>query len=140
MSEAYFPWDAAKYGLNVREMDDEHQVLISKMNALRSLHEQGENFFICNRALHDLIAYTKKHFADEEAYMERIGFPRLRIHKGIHKQLLDRLTELEQQFRSEKALSLEMFSFFKMWLTAHICGIDAQYAAHARSVPAASRG
>ncbi len=50
MSEAYLPWDAALHGLDVREMDEEHQALVDRMNALRMLHEQGQNFFVLHRA------------------------------------------------------------------------------------------
>ncbi len=132
MTEPYFPWDAAKYGLNIREMDHEHQILIGKMNELRTLHEQGQPFPAIEQSLKDLAAYTARHFADEEAYMERIGFPRLRIHKGIHTQLLERLGQIHQQLRTTRKLPDDVFAFFKMWLTAHISGIDTQYAAHAR--------
>ena len=37
----FFEWDAGKFGLNVREMDAEHQKLIALMNKLHVLHEKG---------------------------------------------------------------------------------------------------
>ncbi len=132
-TESYFPWDATKYGLNIREMDDEHQAIIARMNRLRALHDEGQPFTALEQALKDLVEYTKKHFADEEAYMQRIGFPRLRVHQGVHAQLLGRLAEIYQQLRTTRRLPEDVFPFFKMWLTAHISGIDTQYAAHARS-------
>ncbi|HVW69837.1 MAG TPA: bacteriohemerythrin [Steroidobacteraceae bacterium] len=130
MAENYFPWDA-KYALNVRQMDDEHQVLIAKMNELHNMHVAAQPFHAIEAALKDLAAYTRKHFSDEEEYMERIGYPRLRIHKGIHAQLLTRLDELLHEARAAHKLTDDVFAFFKMWLSAHICGIDMQYAEHA---------
>ncbi len=125
-TETYFPWDAAKYGLDIREMDDEHRIIIGKMNRLRVLHDEGQHFVAIEAGLKDLLEYTKKHFADEEAYMQRIGFPRLRIHQGVHAQLLGRLAEIHQQLRATRKLPDDVFAFFKMWLTAHISGIDTQ--------------
>ena len=132
MVSDYFPWDPAQYSLKIQSMDDEHRTLIAKMNELRAQHDSGKPFSAVDRALTDLVVYTKQHFADEEGYMERIGYPRLRIHKGIHEQLLARLSELQRDCRAHQKLTEELFLFLRMWLKAHICGIDAQYAEYAR--------
>ena len=36
----FFEWDAAKLSLRIREMDDEHKVLIALMNKLHELYHQ----------------------------------------------------------------------------------------------------
>ena len=136
MAESYFPWDAAKYSLHVQPMDDEHKVLIDKMNELRNMHDAAQPFPAIETAMRDLVAYTRKHFSDEEAYMERIGYPRIRIHKGIHTQLLARLDALASEAHTARKLTDDVFVFFKMWLSAHICGIDMQYAEHAHHAKA----
>lgn len=136
MSE-FFRWDPAKLSLQIPDMDDEHKVLIGMMNDLHTLNESGRPVAEQLSALDRLVRYTAKHFADEEAYMERIGFPSLRIHKGVHKQLLDRLGEFLSAARSSQKLPEDLFVFFKMWLSAHICGIDTKYAQHARTLKSA---
>jgi hemerythrin-like metal-binding protein len=113
-------------------MDDEHQVLIQCMNELHQLHTTAAPAAAIGKAMSDLITYTAKHFAAEEAYMERIQYPGQRIHKGVHKQLLQRLDEYQQAFQRTHKLCDEVFVFFKMWLSAHICGIDIKYAQHSR--------
>ncbi|MFO7278451.1 MAG: bacteriohemerythrin [Pseudomonadota bacterium] len=132
----FFQWDPAKLSLHVPEMDNEHQVLISKMNKVHSLHASGASHANIALALDDLVRYTSKHFADEEAYMERIGFPGLRVHKGVHRQLMDRLADYQRTFQTTRKLPDDLFVFFKMWLSAHICGIDAKYALHAQQAKA----
>ncbi len=127
MSE-YFRWDTSAYGLNVPEMDREHEVLIGHMNTVHSLHESRAGRAVIAAALDELVAYTRRHFADEEAYMARVGFPGLRIHAGIHRQLLERIGAFAAEFTRTGALSDEFFVFLKMWLKAHICGIDSKYA------------
>ncbi|MBX5459494.1 MAG: hemerythrin family protein [Steroidobacteraceae bacterium] len=136
MSE-FFRWDPAKLSLQIPEMDDEHKVLIGMMNDLHTLNESSRPVAEQLSALDRLVRYTAKHFADEEVYMERIGFPGLRIHKGVHKQLLDRLGEFLSAARSSQKLPEDLFVFFKMWLSAHICGIDTKYAQHARTLKSA---
>ena len=124
----YFQWDASTYGIKVPEMDREHEVLIGHMNTVHGLHQSRAGRAVIGAALDQLVAYTRKHFADEEAYMASIGYPGLRIHAGIHRQLLERVGTFAAEFTRTGALSDEFFVFLKMWLKAHICGIDSKYA------------
>jgi hemerythrin-like metal-binding protein len=132
----FFEWDATKLSLQVPEMDEEHKALIGLMNDLHRLHQQRSPFAGQLRALDELVRYTARHFADEEAYMERIGYAGLRIHKGVHKQLLEKLAGFRSSCQGSHELPAEIFVFFKMWLSAHICGIDMKYANHAKTAAA----
>lgn len=51
-------------------------------------------------------------------------------HKLIHQDLLKRFGEHVLRFRSspEMKVSNDFFMFLKVWLSAHICGIDRKYA------------
>lgn len=133
----FFEWDQAKYGLDVREMDAEHQKLISLMNGLHALHERKATAAELGKALGEFAAYTVKHFADEEAYMAKIGFPELRVHAGVHKSLLARVTEYADEFKRTGKLTDAFFMFLKTWLKAHICGVDTKYGQHAHHTHAA---
>lgn len=129
----FFEWDAAKLSLQIREMDDEHKVLIALMNELHELHQQKAGATQLVHALDELVAYTAKHFADEEKYMESVAYPGLRIHRGVHKQLLEKLAGYQKALRASHQVSEDLFVFLKMWLGAHICGIDMKYANHVRA-------
>jgi hemerythrin-like metal-binding protein len=126
-----FEWNAATYGLKVPEMDSEHQVLIGYMNRLYELHQKNAPTKELSTALDALVNYTVKHFADEEAYMAKLGFPGLKVHAGVHKQLLDRVGGHVATFRSEGKLTDAFFNLLTFWLKAHIRGIDTKYATHA---------
>lgn len=126
----YFLWDPTKLSLDVPDMDREHQVLIGHMNRLRQLYEQHAPAAEQGKALQTLAAYTVKHFADEEAYMARVGYPGLKVHQGVHKNLLDRVGQFGEAFKANGKLGEDLFVFLKMWLSAHICGIDMKYSAH----------
>lgn len=123
----FFEWDAGLYGINVPTMDREHEHLIGLMNAVYTLHTQNASRAALTAALGDLVAYTRKHFADEEAYMAQIKFPELRTHALIHQQLLEKIQAFGAEFSRTGKLTDELFIFLKMWLKAHICGIDAKY-------------
>ena len=128
----YFAWDATQYGLGVPEMDHEHQTLIGLMNKVHALHLAGAPRAAQGKALDELVAYTVRHFKDEEAYMTRIGYPGLRLHAGVHQQLLDRVGVFAAEFARTGVLTDAFFAFLKMWLKAHICGIDIKYTHHSQ--------
>lgn len=124
----YFEWDKFKYNINVSAMDHEHEILIGYMNALHRLHLSGATRAVLSSALQELVAYTRKHFADEEDYMSRIGYPQLRSHAQIHEQMLERIDTFVADFKHTGRLTEDFFAFLKMWLKAHIGGIDVKYA------------
>jgi hemerythrin len=124
---SFFEWDA-KYDLGVAAMDAEHVQIVGCMNRLHELHEKKSDRASLTSALADLLKVTRKHFADEEAYMEKMNYPDLRKHKHMHVHLLDRLGTFESEFRTTGNAPAELFPFLKMWLKAHICGIDTKYA------------
>lgn len=132
MSE-FFKWTQKDYGLDVYEMDNEHKILIDKMNKLHSAAENKANFANLQSLVDDLAKYTVEHFKDEEAYMASIHFPGLDTHKVIHKQLLDKFAEHVAKFQETRTLGDDFFGFLKVWLSAHIRGIDMKYSDHSKS-------
>jgi len=116
----------------VEAMNDEHRILIEKMNHLESLEGTGASSAALRSALEDLVAYTREHFADEEAYMERIGYARIGPHKKAHARVLDKLGEYAAQFESSPdALPFGLVEFLNYWLRSHISVIDKRYGEHA---------
>ena len=122
----FFEWDT-KFNLGVQAMDDEHRLIVEAMNQLHDLHEKQAPAAQLSRVMTQLVKVTRDHFADEEAYMGKINFPDLLKHKHIHTHLLGRLSQFEAELRAKGAPPEDLFPFLKMWLKAHICGIDTQY-------------
>ncbi len=127
----FFVWNAATLGLDIPEMDREHQVLIGLMNTLHDLWGRQASRLELSKALAELVSYTTRHFTDEEAYMARVGYPDVRKHHLIHEKLLSELKGFAEEFRVSGQLGEGLFLFLKTWLKAHICGIDTKYAAFA---------
>jgi len=131
MSE-YFAWDKSKLSVAVDAMDREHQTLIAIMNKLHERHSAGGDFNEISGLVNELGAYTVKHFTDEERYMESIGFPGLPSHKLIHQDLLKSFTQHVAKFKAGRKLDDDFFRFLRMWLVAHIQGIDRKYGQHSK--------
>jgi hemerythrin len=125
-----FIWDE-RYFLHISPMDNEHRVLIEKMNLfLSSLNVNNLNEKI--RTFDQLTEYTLKHFADEEKYMESISYPDLINHKKIHKALVNQVLIYKENLEEGKVNKLKISNFLKDWLGQHIIGQDKKYAKFSR--------
>lgn len=128
----FFPWEPDKYTLDIAEMDDQHQRLVALMNQLAKRDESGASKEELLTLLQQLGNFTVQHFREEEAYMLQMGYPQLDTHKKIHRELVGKLREHVQEFQSGSGrLGQQLLGFLKFWLSAHIKGIDRQYAQHA---------
>lgn len=124
----FIVWDD-KLNLQVGVIDKEHKFLIGLMNKLHKQYNDGNPHETVRATFTELIEYAKKHFQDEEAYMAAINYSDLDAHKAIHQRLLERLITFSQEFDdSNGQISDYVFTFLKLWVTAHIKGIDAKFA------------
>lgn len=119
-----------KLDIGVDEMNDQHKILLDLMNRLYDGAKAQQNFDELVSTLEKLKNFTIKHFKEEEEYMEKTGFPGLNSHKIIHQQLLEKFVAEEQNILAQKSFPDSFFSFLKMWLLAHIQGIDVKYGEH----------
>ncbi|MCP4913605.1 MAG: hemerythrin family protein [Oligoflexia bacterium] len=126
-----FEW-TSELELGVLSMDDQHKVIIEKINVLIEGLNKDESFSI-RSAFDELCKYTVFHFDEEEKYMASISFPGLETHKLIHKNLLERMGELSSEIDSGELDKSGLVSFLKMWLRSHIKGIDNKYGVYSNS-------
>lgn len=120
-----------EYYIGIALIDEEHQQLFSYANeAYELLHEEftPDKYDNISDILGKLRAYTRKHFADEEAYMESIGYKRLFTQKIQHQEFIDRLDELDLEHLGEAADQqqqiAEILNFLTDWLINHILHVD----------------
>ncbi len=124
-----FEWDD-KYLIGVKEMDDEHQILIKKINTfVRSLNGKGDPI----QTYEDLKKYTVKHFQDEENFMRSIDYSSFEAHKKIHGALIEKVLNFEKELKDGTIDKTRVVAFLKNWLVSHILGVDTQYAKEANS-------
>jgi hemerythrin-like metal-binding protein len=128
-----FVWDPSQYSLEIEAMDQQHLILIGLMNKLAVRADAGAPKAELSAALRELGRFTVKHFDAEEAYMRSFNYPKIETHRAIHKDLLRSLHEhIDIYEAGDGRLSPKVLQFLKLWLGAHIKGIDKQYAAYSR--------
>lgn len=124
---------SARYQIGVGPMDDAHKKLMGLMNQLHEQRAAGDGKAELRTTLKALADFTIRHFREEEAFMQSVGFPGIESHKLIHAKLLAQLNDHANEFEAGTGgLPDQFFTFLKVWLTAHILGIDTKYAEHAR--------
>lgn len=130
---AFLEW-SEKINLKVKEMDDEHKILISLMNDLYDMNSAKKSKPELLQKFKSLYEYTVQHFSDEEKYLEKINFPEIKSHKRIHSELLKTLTQHFTSYEKSPVpeITADVFRFLKVWLQAHIMGIDMKYAEFSR--------
>lgn len=126
----FFEWSDA-ISVGVKEVDDQHKVLISLLNRLFVAVAQRKGNEILAEILEALIEYAKTHFALEEQLMEEAGYNpvKLEAHRDEHRSFVVKLGELSRKHLEEgKPISFEVVHFLKRWLYDHILVTDRGYA------------
>ncbi|MCX6116252.1 MAG: bacteriohemerythrin, partial [Proteobacteria bacterium] len=122
-----FTWKS-QFDIGIKSMNDDHKHLLSLMSKLEKAHHKDASFDSLSEILGELLQFTKRHFAEEEAFFDSFKFPQADSHKGIHKSLLSKLEKHASNFSTKGTLDGEFFEFLRTWLSAHIQGIDNKYA------------
>lgn len=119
---------SSKLDIGVEKMNDEHKVLLDLMNRLFDQAGSKATKPVLKATITALGNATVAHFQDEERYMQSIGYPDFERHRFIHVDLLKKFAEFQAKFESGPGeVGNDFFSFLKLWLSAHIQGIDRNY-------------
>ena len=132
-----FEWKPG-YSVQIPEIDAQHQRLFALAASLHAAMMQGKGKTVLEKSLAQLVDYTKVHFATEEQFMAKYGYPEAAAHKAQHDQLTAQVLDLQKKFRAgNSTLTVELMTFLENWLQRHIAGSDQQYSAYIRSQRAA---
>ena len=117
--------------IGVEQLDREHEHLFELIN---SILEMIQNHYVPDRysqikgLLQELDDYAEQHFANEEAYMEKIRDPELIIQRSQHMMFRDKVRDWEfkdiDEFQEQIDMLKEMMLFLAEWLYQHIIGSD----------------
>lgn len=124
--------------LGVPAMDQEHKILVEKINTLvgelekQAFQKDPEQLM---GAFQALAQYTQEHFSDEEKFMESIDYPAKVSHQKIHMKLLQQVSAYGLALQNGTLNDQKLISFLRNWLISHIMGVDMKYAKHHFSKP-----
>jgi hemerythrin len=116
-------------------IDEQHKQLVMALNDLLSACGHGGHRAELKKTLDFLVAYTIKHFTDEEAFQLQHNYPDYERHKLLHDNFKVVASELAERLMQEGAtiaLIAEVHSTIGDWLVNHIKGEDLRIALHAR--------
>lgn len=120
-------WDDS-FSVKVAEIDSQHQNLVKLINELNDAMKEGKGKDILGGIINQLITYTATHFKTEENYFARFKYEDSSHHIEEHQNFVTKVTEFKEGFENGKmALSLQVMTFLKEWLTKHIKGSDQKY-------------
>lgn len=113
-------------------IDEEHKNLfdiIARTHELihaELLHDKYDEIM---GILAELKEYTEKHFRDEEAYMEKIQYPKLEQQKIAHAAFIEKLVDIDlfdiDEMDDNQQEYLEgLIDFLSSWLVNHILQMD----------------
>lgn len=119
----------SKYYVGIEEIDKEHEKLfeiIADANEVIHTEFVHDKYDEIVRILGDLRDYTKVHFRDEEAVMEKAGYPELEAQKKAHEGFEEKLAEinLDQMDENQQEYLEELLDFLIKWLSVHILHMD----------------
>lgn len=115
------------YNVGDELIDGAHKKLFAVLRRVLMILQDGDsvrNRNICREAVKFLEAYTVKHFAEEEAFQQKIGYGGYKMHKSLHDNLREVTlpslkNELEKNDYSNESIE-NFIGIFVGWLTGHI--------------------
>jgi len=116
------------FSVGVPQFDDDHKILLEILNEMFVIVRDHENINHLTVEIDKLIQYSKEHFANEEAAMEKVGYPALDNHKAIHAKLLEDVLQFKKRVDSgDTETTTTFYHFLRDWLLTHIVEEDMQY-------------
>ena len=124
-------WNA-NFSVGIKEIDDDHKILIDMINRACASIEQMEEQKVLTGLITDMREYAMKHFSNEEGLMEQHDYPDLKSHKKLHNHFIIYAASLDNMQDSEKDTlePLKIFKYLADWLRNHILHIDKKFGSY----------
>ena len=130
------PW-TTNLSVGVKAIDDQHKTWFEKAEKLFEAGKNKQTAEYIGELLDFLEDYTKKHFADEEKYMQSIRYPGLSEQRTAHAAFIEQLAALKKEYKNSGSNLLVILNANKMvlgWLTQHISLMDKKIGEYAKTI------
>jgi len=118
------PWSRL-YSVGVREIDEQHRVLVGLLNRLGAANDGAERTEMVSETLAALVKYVGEHFAYEERLMKEHGYEDTASHIAAHGGLARRVGDMVKRSAEGSSVSLgDLTVFLRQWLISHILHTD----------------
>jgi hemerythrin len=128
MEKKVFDFDK-EFKLGIALIDREHIQLVDMLNKTYSLIGEEKKDEARKYFSETLSAYINEHFANEEKFMENIGYPALEEHRKIHENFKKSFNDLKPLIETDNdpAFRKALTDAFT-WIIGHIGKTDRKYA------------
>jgi hemerythrin len=129
------PW-TPDLSVGVPMIDAQHKTWFENAEKLFEAGKNRQAKEYVGELLSFLDSYTKKHFADEEKYMQQIHYPDYPEQKAAHTAFITQLTKLRKDYDASGGSLMVILNANHMtvnWLTQHISKMDKKIGQFANS-------
>lgn len=127
---AFIDW-LPNYDIGHKTIDEQHKHLVGMVNKLHDSISRNKIDIAVAEVLKEIVEYTQYHFDAEERVMHESGFPAVKNHMVLHRNLIHGVAgKLAKLNRGEQVSVFEMMAFLREWLVNHILKEDKKFAAH----------
>lgn len=116
--------------LGVAQIDEHHEKLVEILNDCFRALMLNDHRRELEEIVKELHEYTCYHFRAEERLMGELGYPEAALHGEAHAAFVSSIEQFQQRLRaSESFVAVDVLTFLKEWLVAHILRADGALAA-----------
>jgi len=127
MKKAFIPW-SENYSVNIKEIDEQHKMLIEMINDLYDAFMKKEHKTKVEEIVSRMAEYTVVHFNYEENLFKEFSYKDSLAHIAEHKLFLEQVGAFQDDLKSNKiTLTFKIITFLQKWLLEHISVSDKKY-------------
>jgi hemerythrin len=118
------------------KIDNQHKQLIKYLNNLSNAFSSGKANDEIEKTMDFLVAYTIKHFHDEENLMKETDYPGTLVHRTYHEGFKNSVAKYVERLKIEGAsdqFAKCVISEMGNWLVNHIRGDDFVMATYVKN-------
>ena len=121
--------------VGIVDFDTEHKKLLGMFNDLFAAVESGGESKQLGNLIDKIIDYTNHHFANEEFYLTKYGYPQLEQHLAQHRKLTTEALDIQKRYNAAPAAFpiMDVFMFFRTGLIRHFYNVDPLYTSFLKS-------
>lgn len=117
-----------KYSVGVREIDEQHKLLIETINELVNVVASNPSKEGLMSIIENLINYKKIHFATEERYFEEFNFAGAKEHIAAHEEFGEKIKMIQEKNGDDVvAMTYDLVDFLEDWFVEHMLTVDQEY-------------
>lgn len=124
-------WNDA-FSVGDAQMDAQHRVFFDEIGAVTEALERGEGKDAVIAFYCAFVGGLARHFADEEALLERLAYPHLEDHRHEHEALMQAVTAVEAMLMTSESIHDLRYVVKRLFtgLVEHLVSEDIRYKSH----------